>query len=138
MAHSADRWVRPRAIEYPGPKGASPSTQTRRLLKPYHRRPLPPLAFPDFSASCTPMKIGVLGSGDVGRTLGGGFLKHGHEVMMGTSRPAKLADWAKTNPKGRLGSFADAAKFGELIVLAVKGTVAPEAVRSAGPSNLTG
>ena len=84
------------------------------------------------------MKIGVLGSGDVGRTLGSGFLKHGHEVMMGTSRPAKLADWAKTNPKGRLGSFSDAAIFGELVVLAVKGSVAPEAVRSAGPSNLTG
>jgi predicted dinucleotide-binding enzyme len=84
------------------------------------------------------MKIGVLGSGEVGQTLGSGFLKHGHEVTMGTSQPAKLSDWAKANAKGRLGSFGDAAKFGEVVVLAVKGTAAADAVRSAGPSNLTG
>src|SRR5215470_11986167 len=54
------------------------------------------------------MKIGVLGSGDVARTLGGGFLKHGHEVMMGTRDPAKLADWAAQNSTARVGSFADA------------------------------
>jgi predicted dinucleotide-binding enzyme len=84
------------------------------------------------------MKIGVLGSGDVGKVLAGGFLKHGHEVMMGTREPAKLADWAKQNPKGRVGSFVDAARFAEVVVLAVKGTVAPEALRAAGPANLAG
>jgi 8-hydroxy-5-deazaflavin:NADPH oxidoreductase len=84
------------------------------------------------------MKIGIIGSGEVAQTLGAGFLKHGHEVTMGTREPSKLADWAKKNPKARLGSFADAAKFAELAVLAVKGTVLSEAVRSAGPANLAG
>src|SRR5438105_7329020 len=80
------------------------------------------------------MKVGVLGSGDVAKTLGSGFLKHGHDVTMGTRAPAKLADWAKQNPKGHIGGFADAAKFGDLVVLAVKGTAAPDALR---PANAT-
>jgi len=52
------------------------------------------------------MKVGVLGSGDVAKTLASGFLKHGHEVMMGTREPAKLKEWTGKNPKGRVGSFA--------------------------------
>jgi 8-hydroxy-5-deazaflavin:NADPH oxidoreductase len=84
------------------------------------------------------MKVGVLGSGDVAKVLGGGFLKHGHDVMMGTREPAKLADWAAQNPKGRVGGFADAAKFADLIVLAVKGAVAADALRAAGKENLGG
>jgi predicted dinucleotide-binding enzyme len=84
------------------------------------------------------MKVGVLGSGDVGKTLGSGFLQHGHDVTMGTHSPAKLADWAKQHPKGRVGSFADAAKFGELVVLAVKGTAAPDVMRAANATNLAG
>jgi hypothetical protein len=84
------------------------------------------------------MKIGVLGSGDVAKVLGAGFLKHGHEVMMGTRTASKLADWSKQNPKGRVGTFAAAAEFGEMAVLAVKGTVAADALRAAGASNLAG
>jgi predicted dinucleotide-binding enzyme len=84
------------------------------------------------------MKIGVLGSGDVAKTLAGGFLKHGHDVMAGTRTAAKLADWAKQNPRGKVGDFADAALFGELVVLAVKGTVALDALRAAGAGNLAG
>ncbi len=84
------------------------------------------------------MKVGILGSGDVAKALGGGFLKHGHEVRLGTRTPAKLADWLKQNPKGATGSFADVAKFGELIVLAVKGKVAGDALRAAGTANLSG
>jgi predicted dinucleotide-binding enzyme len=84
------------------------------------------------------MKIGILGSGDVAKVLGGGFLKHGHDVMMGTRDPAKLADWAKRNPGGKVGGFADAARFADLAVLAVKGTVALEALRAAGAANLAG
>ena len=84
------------------------------------------------------MKVGVLGSGDVAKVLAGGFLKHGHDVMIGTGAPAKLTDWAKENPKGRIGSFADAAEFGELVVLAVKGTAAQNALRAANASNLAG
>ena len=82
------------------------------------------------------MKVGVLGSGDVAKVLASGFLKHGHEVMMGTRTPAKLTDWTKQNPKGRVGSFDDAAKFAELVVLAVKGTAAADALRAAGAGNL--
>ena len=84
------------------------------------------------------MKVGVLGSGTVGQTLAAGFLKHGHEAMIGTREPAKLADWNKANPKGRVGSASEAAKFGEVVVLAVKGPAAADALRSAGKANLAG
>ena len=55
------------------------------------------------------MKVGILGSGDVAKSLAGGFLKHGHEVMLGTRSPEKLTDWESRNPKGKVGSFAEAA-----------------------------
>ena len=84
------------------------------------------------------MKIGIIGSGIVAQTLGGGFLKHRHDVVLGTRAPAKLAEWAQQNPQGKVGSFADAASFAELAVLAVKGTVAADAVRAAGVANLAG
>ena len=82
------------------------------------------------------MKVGVLGSGDVAKVLAGGFLKHGHDVMMGTRDPSKLADWRRRNPASRVGTFADAAKFGELAVLAVKGGAAADALRAAGADAL--
>jgi predicted dinucleotide-binding enzyme len=84
------------------------------------------------------MKIGVLGSGDVAKTLAAGFIKHGHEVKLGTRDPNKLADWAKANPKAGVFSFSNTAKFGEIIVLAVKGTAAADALRAAGAANLAG
>lgn len=84
------------------------------------------------------MKVGVIGSGDVGKTLASGCLKHGHEVAIGTREPAKLADWARQNPKGRVVGSSEAARFGEIVILAVKGTIAAEAVRSAGAENLAG
>jgi predicted dinucleotide-binding enzyme len=74
----------------------------------------------------------------VGKVLAGGFLKHGHDVMLGTRTASKLADWVKQNPKGSVGSFADAARFGQVVVLAVKGDVAQEALRAAGAANLAG
>jgi len=84
------------------------------------------------------MKVGVLGSGDVAKVLGSGFLKHGHDVMMGTRTASKLADWGKQNPRGKVGGFADTARFADLVVLAVKGTTALEALRAAGAANLAG
>ncbi|HEY5779611.1 MAG TPA: NAD(P)-binding domain-containing protein [Terrimicrobiaceae bacterium] len=84
------------------------------------------------------MKVGVLGSGDVAKVLACGFLKHGHSVVMGTRDPAKLGDWAAENPAGRVGSFADAAASAELVVLAVKGTAAADALRLAAAANLAG
>jgi len=75
------------------------------------------------------MKVGVLGSGEVAKVLGSGFLKHGHDVMIGTRTPTKLSEWVAKNPGVRLGSFSDAAKFPELAVLAVKGAAAVDALR---------
>jgi hypothetical protein len=84
------------------------------------------------------MKIGILGSGAVGKALAAGFLKHGHEVMLGARDRAKLQEWVALNPKGAVGQFADAAAFGEVLVLAVKGTGAAEALRAGGVANLAG
>jgi predicted dinucleotide-binding enzyme len=84
------------------------------------------------------MKIGILGSGDVARTLAGGFIRHGHDVKLGTRTPDKLTDWAKQNPKVGIANFSDTAKFGELVLLAVKGTAAVDALRAAGIGNLSG
>src|SRR5271154_7484371 len=86
----------------------------------------------------TRMKVGVLGSGDVAKALAGGFVKHGHQVTLGTRDTGKLADFVAKNKGAQAGSFADAAKFGELVVLAVKGTVALDALKAAGASNLAG
>ena len=83
-------------------------------------------------------KIGVIGSGDVAQTLAAGFLKHGHQVALGTRDPQKLEEWHRQNPRGQVGSFAQAAAFGEVIVLAVKGAVAADALRLAGAPNLAG
>jgi hypothetical protein len=58
--------------------------------------------------------------------------------MVGTRTPAKLNDWAKQNGKVQIGTFAEAAQFGELLVLAVKGSAAPEALRAATAKNLSG
>ena len=75
------------------------------------------------------MKIGVIGSGVVGQVLADGFLKHGHEVMRGSRDPAKLAAWkGGAGTKARSGTFAETARFGEVVALAVKGTAAVAAV----------
>ncbi|MCX6304994.1 MAG: NAD(P)-binding domain-containing protein [Bacteroidetes bacterium] len=82
-------------------------------------------------------KIGILGSGVVAQVLGSGFLKHGYDVMMGTRDIAKLAEWQKENKAG-VGSFSEAAAFGEIVVLASKGTAAQSALQLAGAGNLAG
>jgi len=84
------------------------------------------------------MKIGVLGSGSVAQTLAAGFIKHGHEVMVGTRDAKKLAEWQSKNPKAQIGNSGQAAAFGEMVVLAVKGSAAAEALRAAGSANLNG
>lgn len=85
------------------------------------------------------MKVGVLGSGVVGETLANGFLKHGYEVMRGSRDAGKLADWkTKAGAKSHVGTFEATAKFGDIVVLAVKGTAAESAVKQAGIDNLKG
>ena len=73
------------------------------------------------------MKIGIIGSGVVGKTLAAGFRKHGHEVEIGTREPEKLQEWASQDSGLRVGSNAGAAKFAEVVVLAVAGSAAPRA-----------
>jgi predicted dinucleotide-binding enzyme len=84
------------------------------------------------------MKVGILGSGDVAKSLAVGFVKHGHEVVLGTRDPAKLSGWMENHRGARTGSFAEAAKFAEVVVLAVKGSVAADALRAAGTANFAG
>jgi 8-hydroxy-5-deazaflavin:NADPH oxidoreductase len=84
------------------------------------------------------MKIGVLGSGVVAQTLASGFLLHGYEVLVGTRDVSKLDDWAEKNGGGQVGSFEDAATFGDLVVLAVKGTAALDVMRLAGADATAG
>jgi 8-hydroxy-5-deazaflavin:NADPH oxidoreductase len=84
-------------------------------------------------------KIGILGSGVVGQVLADGFLKFGYEVKIGSRDTSKLTDWkSKAGAKGSTGSFSEASSFGEIIVLAVKGGAAMEALKLAGENNLTG
>lgn len=85
------------------------------------------------------MKVGILGSGVVGETLANGFLKHGYEVMRGSRDPKNLEAWkAKAGAQSHVGSFGDTAKFGQVVVLAVKGAAAEEAIKLAGVENLIG
>ncbi len=84
-------------------------------------------------------KIGIIGSGQVGQALGNGFLKHGYSVMIGSRDEDKLAEWKNTGgANAHLGSVDEAAIFGEIIVLAVKGEAALDALKLAGEANLTG
>jgi len=85
------------------------------------------------------MKVGILGSGDVGQALGKGFLSRGHEVKIGSRDPKKLADWVKANgPKASSGKFDEVAKWGELIVLATLWAGTKGAIDLAGPANMKG
>ena len=86
------------------------------------------------------MKVGILGSGIVGRTLGAGFLKHGHQAMIGTRDPDKpeAADWVRSTPGAKAGTFEEAARFGEIVVLAALGRVIESIVDLAGPANFSG
>ncbi|HZT35854.1 MAG TPA: NAD(P)-binding domain-containing protein, partial [Nitrososphaera sp.] len=63
------------------------------------------------------MKIGIIGSGEVGQRLGDGFIELGHTVKIGTRDPQKVAAWVeKHGDKASAGSFSEAAEFGEDMV----------------------
>ena len=87
------------------------------------------------------MKIGILGSGDVGKALGRGFIALGHSVVMGSRDAAnpKVAAWAKEmGAKASSATFADAARAGEIVVLATLGTATEDVLRSVGPDAFKG
>ena len=83
--------------------------------------------------------VAVFGTGQVGDTLANGFLGRGDAVMRASRDPAKLQDW-KSSAKGEasVGTFADAAKWADIIVLAVKGAAAESVLDLAGVANLAG
>ena len=83
------------------------------------------------------MRIGVIGSGQVGQTLSDGFATHGHEARIASRSPEKLAAFSKSSGVAT-GTFADVAAWADAIVLAVKGDAAEEALREAGAPNLVG
>ncbi|HEX7290341.1 MAG TPA: NAD(P)-binding domain-containing protein [Conexibacter sp.] len=88
-----------------------------------------------------PTRVGVIGSGQVGRALAAGFAAHGHEVTIGTRDPAENDDlqaWAAQHDGVAIGTFAAAAEAGELVVLATRGTAVEQAIQTAGPQHFAG
>jgi 8-hydroxy-5-deazaflavin:NADPH oxidoreductase len=83
------------------------------------------------------MKIGILGSGNVGGTLGARWRQHGHEVLFGVRNPSdpKAQSLAK-ELNAKVGTAADGSAFGDVVVLAVPWAVAEDVIKSAG--NLSG
>lgn len=81
-------------------------------------------------------KVGVIGSGDVGKVLALGFKKHGHDVRIGSREGNKLGTWSAEHGVAE-GTFASVAAHGEVVVLAVAGAGAEAAVAAAG-AGLTG
>ena len=86
------------------------------------------------------MKIGIIGSGQVGQVLAKAFINEGFEVMLGTRNIAKpeVVKFKSDNSAIQIGNFDQTAKFGEMIVLATGGTVTEEAIKLAGHSNFSG
>lgn len=85
------------------------------------------------------IRVGILGSGDVGRALATGFIDLGHDVKIGSREPEKLADWVeKAGERASAGTFEEVARFGDLIVLATHGQGTESALRMAGPQNFDG
>jgi predicted dinucleotide-binding enzyme len=88
----------------------------------------------------TMSKIGILGSGDVGKALARGFLGLGQDVMIGSRDPEKLREWAvDAGEHAFAGTFEEAARFGEqMVVLATLGTATESAIDLAGIGNFNG
>jgi predicted dinucleotide-binding enzyme len=87
------------------------------------------------------MRVGILGSGDVGQSLGTGFVSLGHEVKLGSREAAneRSTAWArKAGSNASTGTFEDAAQFGEVLLLATLGAAAEEAVRRAKAQHFRG
>jgi len=87
------------------------------------------------------MRVGILGSGDVGRALGTAFAEHGHQVMIGSKTPGKpeLTTWKQATGRGAAtGTFAEAARSGEIVVLCCLGSAAEAVIDLAGPPHFDG
>lgn len=87
------------------------------------------------------MKVGILGTGEVGRALGKGFASIGRELMIGSREPGsdKVAAMLKAvGPSASAGTFEQAARFGDVVVLATSWSGTDNAIRLAGPDHLAG
>src|SRR5256885_7230672 len=87
------------------------------------------------------MKVGILGTGDVGKSLAKAFLTLGHEVKIGgreANNPKVAAFVKEQGDKASGGTFTDVARFGEVVVLATHGMSNPQVLTQAGPENLRG
>lgn len=85
------------------------------------------------------VNVGILGSGDVGRALAKGFAGLGHDVMVGSRDPQKLAEWAaQAGEHVSTGTFAEAASFGDILVLATLGVATIAAIDLAGVEAFAG
>jgi 8-hydroxy-5-deazaflavin:NADPH oxidoreductase len=87
------------------------------------------------------VRIGVLGTGVVGRTVGAKLVELGHEVRMGSREAGKEAavEWVESaGESASEGTFADAAEFGELLINATAGSASVDALAAAGAENLAG
>ncbi|MGH2638672.1 MAG: NAD(P)-binding domain-containing protein [Rhabdochlamydiaceae bacterium] len=87
------------------------------------------------------MRIGILGTGDVGNRIGSKLIELHHSVKMGsrTADNARAAEWVKTNgADASQGTFSDAAKFGEIVFNCTAGEASLNALKSAGSQNLKG
>jgi predicted dinucleotide-binding enzyme len=87
------------------------------------------------------MKIGILGTGMVGNALGTKLVQLGHQVMMGsrTANSDAGQEWLRSvGGKARIGTFADTAAFGEIVLDCTNGANSLTALRAAGADNLRG
>lgn len=85
------------------------------------------------------MKIGIIGSGAVGQVLAKAFKSEGYDVMLGTRSTSKESVVKFNTETGiDVGTFDEAAKYGDLLVLCTKGSAAAEAIRLAGLENIGG
>jgi 8-hydroxy-5-deazaflavin:NADPH oxidoreductase len=83
------------------------------------------------------MKFGVLGTGVVGLTISNRLAELGHQVMIGTRDPSKSGDKLKSKDEAiKVGTFAEAAAFGEILFNATAGVASLDALRTAGENNL--
>ncbi|MGH9418788.1 MAG: NADPH-dependent F420 reductase, partial [Thermoanaerobaculia bacterium] len=82
------------------------------------------------------MKVGILGSGDVGKSFAHAFGALGHEVTIGSRSPEKLSEFVSgEGDRVTAGTFEDAARSGDIIVLATHGVATEEAITLAGKQN---
>jgi 8-hydroxy-5-deazaflavin:NADPH oxidoreductase len=85
------------------------------------------------------MRIGIIGSGNVSKTLAAGLIGNGHEVMLGTRDTSKLREWLEeAGPRAKAGTFTEVSHYGDIVFISVAGHAALEAVNLAGSEGFRG